>query len=288
MDFLKFKQIRIENTNRCNNRCIMCPREKHTRKMGVMSLFDLEFILNQMPLFQNELHLHGYGEPLLDNNFLGKINLTNKIVPKAKIIFFTTLGVNLRNDFFEKLSKQNIDTIVVSMYGFDSESYKKIHRTDNFDLAFNNLKKLVKIRRKSINHFNVKVLISEFEKNIPNSKKNAQEEFLRWFFLEDIDMQVNKSIHNYGLGRNYNAPGKNEICSIVWGNRKNILQITWDLNVIPCCYDFNSDIIWGNLKQQTIDQIFQSKKYLDFISSHKKNDLGKYLPCLNCERCFLP
>ena len=38
--------IRIETTNACGYRCVFCPREKMTRKIGSMSENDFSLVLN--------------------------------------------------------------------------------------------------------------------------------------------------------------------------------------------------------------------------------------------------
>ena len=78
-----FEQIRIENTNRCGYKCVMCPRDKHTRKQGLMPTKDFELVLDHIGSFEGELHLHGFGEALLDKNLPDKVRLAKKKMPKA-------------------------------------------------------------------------------------------------------------------------------------------------------------------------------------------------------------
>ncbi len=54
---LNFSQIRIENTNLCTYKCLMCPREKMKRKKGIMSFDNFKYILDSYDSFEKELHL---------------------------------------------------------------------------------------------------------------------------------------------------------------------------------------------------------------------------------------
>ena len=107
-------------------------------------------------------------------------------------------------------------------------------------------------------------------------------------WLKDVGVKrINQHvIHNYGGGRSYNDAGTQGVCSVVWGFRKRVLQITWDLDVIPCCFDSNSSVKFGNLQDSSLTEIYSNNIYQDFIEDHKKNTLEKYPVCDKCERCF--
>ena len=109
-------------------------------------------------------------------------------------------------------------------------------------------------------------------------------------WLDHLDVKVfrEREMHNYGGGREYNTPGTYTPCSVVWGFRRRVLQITWDLFVIPCCFDFNAEIKLGNLRTQSLEEIFSSLPYTNFIEDHIANRLEAYPVCVKCERCYRP
>ena len=137
-----FKQIRIENTNRCGYRCVMCPRDKHTRKQGVMSLEDFALVLSRIGLFEGEVHLHGFGESLLDRALPAKVRLCKEKMPKALVGNYTTLGVPHPDSYFFDLIDSGIDVLLVSCYGYTRETYQAIHRRDAFEVVKKTLKPL--------------------------------------------------------------------------------------------------------------------------------------------------
>ena len=53
-----FQEVHIENTNSCGYKCVMCPRESHTRRIGFMSTDDFAFLLERTAPFQGIFHLH--------------------------------------------------------------------------------------------------------------------------------------------------------------------------------------------------------------------------------------
>jgi hypothetical protein len=58
-----------------------------------------------------------------------------------------------------------------------------------------------------------------------------------------------------------------------------VLQITWDLDVIPCCFDSNASIVLGNLRHQSLEEVFQGSTYRDFIAAHMVQSLDPYPAC---------
>ena len=70
-------EILIENTNCCNAQCVMCPRETLTRKRGFMAFGLFEKIIKEVAVARRKpvVHLHGFGEPLLDESLPERIVL---------------------------------------------------------------------------------------------------------------------------------------------------------------------------------------------------------------------
>jgi radical SAM protein with 4Fe4S-binding SPASM domain len=281
-----FEEIHIENTNSCGYRCVMCPRDLHTRKIGFMTPEDFSVILDRINLFKGLFHLHGFGEPLLDRKLSLKVELLKKKFPSASTLIFSTLGVKLKENCFQKLAEAGLDDLVISFYGFSKESYQKIHGFDGFDLAKKNLQLLSNVM-KLPGHFiraYIKIPAETFSSTLPIASSSDKKAFCLW--AEDLGFEIREwsYVHNYGDGRNYNTPKEDKICPVIQGKRKNILNITWNLDVIPCCYDFNATIRFGNLREATLEKIFSSKQYFDFVLAHKLNNLSRYSPCLNCEK----
>lgn len=285
---LNFKEIRIENTNHCGYFCTMCPREKHTRKKGIMPLEDFTSLIHQFENYTGQIHFHGYGEPLLDPNLVEKVRLARKHHPQSTLLFFTTLGVRVKERFFKDLADAGLNRLIISCYGYNKPSYKKEHGVDTFSKVQSNLNQLFLERKTSKSPFQT-VLIGPDPQKITSFISNLQlKAFIHW--IEDLGISYNTKMpeHNFGSGRDYNTPANKGVCSIAWGYRKTILQITWDLKVIPCCLDFNASTIFGDLRTQTLTEIFSSAPYRTFIQSHQNNTLTSYLSCKNCERDFSP
>jgi len=285
----KFFEIRIENTNACGYRCVMCPREKQTRKIGFMPLADFKLILNKLETNQGDLHLHGYGEPLLDENLSEKIALV-KEHSLFKTFIISTLGVEMSDDTLEGILKSGLDTLMVSFYGFTEESYESVHRVNKLELAKKNLRTLGRLKKEKGYPTRIIVKIAAptafgpFKMISSVQRENeAMYALIQEIKTLGLELGALHHLHNYGDGRLYNMPDQ-KLCPVIHGRRSQILNVTWDLNVIPCCFDFNSSIIFGNLRTQTLEEIFAGPAYQSFRAAHLNQTLENYPVCQNCEK----
>jgi MoaA/NifB/PqqE/SkfB family radical SAM enzyme len=285
MSIPQFQEIHVENTNSCGYKCVMCPRESQTRRIGFMSLDDFSLVLDRIGSFRGVFHLHGFGEPLLDRGLIPKIGELKAQSPHSSALIFSTLGVRVSEDYFDKLIDAGLDQLVISLYGFTEEDYKKVHGYNGFELVKRNLQLLSQAMHRSQKFIaTIKIPSQAISSTLPISEPPEKRVFCRW--AKDLGFKMGEwaYVHNYSDGRHYNAPDTERTCPVINGNRKNILNITWDLNVIPCCFDFNATIPFGNLRTQTLQEIFSSPEYLAFIIAHQTGGLAAYLVCQNCEK----
>lgn len=283
-----FDEIRIENTNHCSFKCFFCPREELTRAMGFMTLPDLTRILCILPDFRGLVDLHGFGEPLLDRLLIEKVALIKEKWPLAKTRIYSTLGIKYSDANFDKLFRAGLDRIEVSLYGVDREAYLANHGVDKFDLAKANLLLICNIIK--MNRYETSIALRDFPVHDEVKQSPADYDTMLNFRQWVVDIGVSeiktRALHNFGEGRKYNIAADDGMCSIVWGYRRRVLQVTWNMDVIPCCFDFDASIKFGNLRDSTIEEIFSSAEYSKFIQAHKDNNLDNYSACRNCERCF--
>lgn len=282
----QFLEIHIENTNSCGYKCVMCPRDQQTRKIGFMSVEDFSFLLGRLGPFEGNFHLHGFGEPLLDRQLGKKITLLKEKFPSCGAQIFSTLGVKVKEEAFAELADAGLNSLGISLYGFTQEAYKGIHGYDGFALVKRNLQLLSEAMRRPNASLSATVKIPgrAVVSTLPIADSGERAAFCSW--IQELGFKIKEwsYVHNYGDGRNYNAPNQEKMCPVINGMRKNILNITWDLNVIPCCYDFNATIRFGNLRENTLEEIFSSPEYFRFVLAHKMNDLSAYPVCQNCEK----
>ena len=79
--------VRIETTNACNARCIICPHGDIRRPIRHMDDDLFTRIVDECAACGcREVHLHNFGEPLLDKRLEDRVRYAkNKGLPKVKI-----------------------------------------------------------------------------------------------------------------------------------------------------------------------------------------------------------
>lgn len=283
---LVFEEVRIENTNRCGYKCFFCPRDLHTREQGFMPIEDLELVLDRVGEHDGRVDLHGFGEPLLDRQLADKVALVCSRWPRSEPRIYSTLGARAKPEELERLVVAGLRQVEVSFYGFDAETYRQVHAVNGFEMAKRNLEVFCRLQEKYPESFDV--VVRAFPTH-PEIKAPGSEEEVAAFraWLEDLGVETvrERALHNYGNGRSYNRVDTAIPCSVAWGFRRRVLQVTWNLWVIPCCFDFNAEIRFGNLREQTLEEILRGPAYERFIADHLADRLEAYPICEGCERC---
>jgi len=277
------KQVWIENTNHCNATCVMCPRELLTRSKKIMS-FDLyERLINEISQYNHlveRVHMHNFGEPLLDKRLAEKVKLAKD--HGIKHVYFVTNASLLNANNAKNLIQSGLDEFKISFYGVNESSYNSIMVDLDFNTTLKNVKNFFELR-KNLKANKPKVILQL----IPQALNDANLE-KKWtnLFKEYLDDEIGDilnyyELHNYGEGRDYVERGSHDIrnvCHWPW----DVMVILQDGSVTACCMDFDGKIILGNVNEQSIYDIWHSEKYRKIRSDFKKLNYSDYEPCQKC------
>lgn len=278
---LKNTEVRIEPTNLCNYNCIMCPREKHTRKKGIMSMDLYNNIVKQVvTMGAKKITLTNFGEPFIDPTLEEKIYIATKNNLKTYVITNASL-LSEPSKFEEGISKiesaikNGLGELRLSFYGNNKDEYEKTMKGGNFEQTLKNIELLNDLKQKyktiEISHF-----MLDFDGNTAVTK------------CPDIIQRVADYYeiwkpHNFGDGRNYRKDSNvgKQTCG---RPQSGPMQINWSGIVVPCCYDYNESIVLGDASKQTLEEILKSDIYESLRESHIKNDYTKFSYCNNCDQ----
>ena len=271
----KFTQIRLESSNICGYNCFMCPQKKMTRQTGTMSMDDLNYVLDCFDYIKYELgmHVHGFGEALLCEDLPERFKLITTRKPNFAPNIITTLGYKKSKRWLESLFVNGLAKVFVSLYGYDRETYRSVHGVDRFDLVKENLEFIACLKNQY--RFDLIVQLDAFGEKYPfpkgyTSKKlhKIKADFTKYLHGLGITEIIGERLHNFGDGfDNLSKTTKTVPCSACWGNRRQHISILWNLDVCPCCCDYNGSVFWGNLRNNTLEEIYQSPQRLSFIKS---------------------
>ncbi len=276
---LAHPEVRYEVTNRCNAKCIMCPRDKHDRIQGIMQQDYYEKSVDEVSMLGAEkVVLTGFGEPLLDKNLEKKIAYLSE---KGILSYFITNASGLTRTRAQSLLDAGLDEIRISFYGMKPESYNLIMQGLNFDRTKQKIVDFLELRESHSNKAKIQLSYLEMNEN-----KNETEDFIGyWERLVDA-IEVWRP-HNFGDGRNYRerANGENQLKKETCGRPENgPLQIQWNGEVIPCCYDYNNAIVLGNAFRQDVLEVLNSFKYRLLRYAHELESFDIFPYCNQCDQ----
>ena len=117
----------------------------------------------------------------------------------------------------------------------------------------------------------------------PNQLDQGIDEFvLKSFTTWDGSAQEINDFSSF-LVDNEERRGKHNrpACNLPW--RK--MTVTWDGDVVPCCYDYNKKFVLGNIREQSLEEIWNGPMMQalrqEFNSNHVTNAL-----CKNCSALY--
>lgn len=267
--------VEIELTNACNTKCEFCPREKMTKKIGFMSDELFKKIIDECVKEKiKEINLTGYGETFLDPKLIERIKYL-----KSKFNPILTVATNcslLNPELNKELIKSGLDEIRVSIYSTDQKEYKKDQKFD-LNNILNNLKDLQEQKRKS-NSLTPFIIICFLKGWHPKKLVEYKEKIKNYVDKIEPDM----TLHNFIYGRNYNKVEKTNF-RIPCDRPFKTVFIKWDGDVIPCPYDFDGVMVLGNVKNNAIREVINSKPYKEFCQKLRKRKYNEMQYCNICD-----
>lgn len=258
-------EIRIELTNACQAKCIMCPREQMTRKVGFMKTELYQKIIdNAFDLGIKNVSLEHFGESFLDPHL------------KERILYAKSKGMYVMTITNGMLLKDNIETaclldkLRISISG-NEKNYEKIQLGLNYDSVVSGIRLLLDQNPRPF----VELSCVELDEN----KNDINDWIERWG--DKVDKISVWKPHNWISGRSYRSISGNNLKTC--GRPKNgPIQVQWDGKVVPCTFDFNSTLVMGNLKDNSIESIMNNELFQNLIKDHESGNFPK--TCLMCDQ----
>lgn len=273
---LKSEQITIETTNLCPAHCIMCPREFYTQKPGIMDFGLFKKIIDDAAQSGvKTIDSCGFGEPLADPLLFKRCQYIREKMPDAKIYISSNCFL-LTPDKYDDVIRY-IDTLKISFYGITKETFEKVHRGSvKFEKSLSNILGLLdKTKDLKKKPYTVGLLI------LVDENKHEMKDWIS-FWQPKLDEVYVWTPHNYGGAKKYRKVDKTQqkTCGRPLVGPP---YVHVDGMVGMCCFDFNAKLIIGDIKKQTLDEIFHSEPYLKLKKAHETGNFKGYL-CENCDQ----
>lgn len=255
-----FNRIYIEITNICNLNCEFCPHTK--REKTFMTKEEFEEIIKKIKDYTNHIYLHVKGEPLMHKDIDSILKISNKYNLNVNI----TTNARLLKEKLDIINKNKIRQINISLHSFDNlDEIKDLLKViDNIEdtyisLRLWNNKDNSKILSFLEQHYNKKIELAE-----------------KRFTLTD-KVYLDKDILFSWPDINENIITTNGTCK----GAKKQLAILVDGTIVPCCLDNDGIINLGNIFDNSMEEVLNSKRYKDIVKGFNNNKLVEEL----CQKC---
>lgn len=277
---LRHPEVRYEVTDHCNAICIMCPREQHenARPHGIMDLEKYKRSIDEVvSLGAKKIVLTGFGEPLIDRTLEQKIAYAKS---KELNTYIITNGSLVTRARAKSLIDAGLDEMRVSYYGMSPETYNVVMERLDFTVATNNLLGFLEERASR------GLKKPKLELSYLVMKENERDvEAFRAFWEPRADAIEMWKPHNFGDGRSYRERHETLELKTSCGRPENgPLQIQWNGEVIPCCYDYNNRIVLGNAFEQPVLDILNGTKYRYLRWAHRTKNFRLFPYCDQCDQ----
>ena len=271
-------EVRYEVTDHCNASCIMCPRDKHehAREHGIMDQEKYERSIDEVvALGAKKVVLTGFGEPLLDKRLEKKIAYARG---KGLSTYFITNGSALTPARSRRLIEAGLSEMRVSFYGMRPETYNAVMQGLDFEKTKGNILEFLRIRDEMRGHTRVQISYLELKENESDTAA----------FREYWEPKVNAieiwKPHNFGDGRDYRTRLDDSVKATCGRPENGPLQIQWNGEVIPCCYDYNNQVILGNAFETPVLELLNGPKYRLLRYAHRMKKFGIFPYCDQCDQ----
>lgn len=273
--------VDIGTTNLCNAACIMCPHSK-LKKMGTMDMNLYKKIIDNCARLNIKIiTLSFFGEPFLDKKIIEKIKYAKG---KGMSVGFYSNASLLTEKLAKEIIEAKLDNITISFDGATKETYEKIRKNLKFEATKKNVLGLINTRKK-LNKKNPKInlVLVELEEN----KKEIKQFYQYWKGKVDSINIINmrnwaNDIQKEGTKESFhfNKKIKRKPCALIWLK----MVVDWNGEVVLCCDDWNHSTIIGNLKNQTIEEVWKGERLRKIREAHLRGEFYKVPLCAGCNK----
>ncbi len=240
----------------CNRACSFCPVSDKSFYKNVYQGIDYELytkVIKELEIlsYSGTILYSAFSEPLLNKQVFELIKSTKALLKDANLEIVTNGDVILKNErVLNKLFESGLDTLLISVYDGkkEFEEFKNLIRR-------NNVKDNVILRRRYYDGSNYGIIFSNRGGLVDTTE-----------FVEKADEPTPQA--KLPLMRTCYYP---------------FYQMVIDFNgdVLMCAHDWKKELVLGNVKDQSILDIWKSRK-MNFAQTRLSNEERTFKPCSNC------
>ncbi len=285
--------VSIEPTTACNLRCPECPSglRSFTRPTGRIERNIYEKIINQLSQTTTYLTLYFQGEPYLNPSLMQMINYASL---RNMYVTTSTNGHFLSEEMVQKTIESGLNRLIISIDGLDQETYESYRKEGSLQEVIAGTERMIKKKREL--RSSTPMIIWQFLVVRPNEHQvNDVKSLAKAMGVDKVAFKTaqvydfecgndliptNEKYSRYRQDHDGRFYLKNKIENHCWRMWSSAV-ITWDGQVLACCFDKDADHPMGNLDLQSFKDIWNSHSYADF-RKQLLTDRSQVEMCKNC------
>ena len=278
------KKVQIEVTNICNARCSMCPLKDMKRKTGYMDFELFKKIIDETSQHKlRRLILHIMGEPLLHPKIFEMVAYIKKKNPNQPVEFSTNASLLTRENS-KKLIESGLDIINLSIDAISKKTYEKIRIGLDYETTMKNIYSFLELLGQSKS----KKLLAKIQLiKLPENESEWDQFKEKWQKFAAGKNYIDLYIKEMGDWGGYLKKGKrkNRGCSlkVCCGAPFDSLDIFWNGDISFCCLDYDGQLVVGDVKEQSLQEIWHGAKINQIRKRFIKNNYKGMPLCSTCE-----
>ena len=285
--------ISIEPTTSCNLRCPECPSglRSFSRPTGMLDRLFFEKTIDELSKHLLYLVFYFQGEPYLNPSFLDMVQYAS-----SKNIY-TATSTNahyLDDENARRTVESGLDRLIISIDGTTQDVYHQYRVGGSLEKVLEGTRNIMKwkraLRSKTPHTIFQFLVVRPNEHQVPEinqlaRKMEVDEVAFKTAQVYDYEngndlIPVNGKYSRYRQKSDGKWSIKNPLLDHCWKMWHSCV-LTWDGNVVPCCFDKDASHTLGSLKEKTFKEIWFGEKYVEFrkqlLTSRSKIDI-----CTNC------
>ena len=268
--------IQIEPTLACNVDCITCCRSKGTRPVGSMDFFLFQKIIDDAARTGvRRVLLFVFGEPLLHPLI---IEMIRYIKTRGLAFHLTTNGELLDRSMGEALLRAGVtsaDYVTFSILGFSAAVHEQVMVGINHDRVLANVHQFVQSRK--LLGINGPVIETVFYA-IPENRHELVPFLDYWGKIADHAIDGGNALEAF-IDQQQAKKCQTRTCITLWER----MVVLWNGDVSMCGMDLDGKWLVGNLRDQSIREVWQSEALRHIRELHKEGGFDQISLCKFCD-----
>jgi radical SAM protein with 4Fe4S-binding SPASM domain len=273
-------RVAIEPASACNLECPMCPTPNKNRKNGIMQPELFRRLVDEIAAHGvSRMFLHLWGEPLIHPHISELIGYASQHASIQETVMSTNVTL-LNADRTEKLLESGLSYLVLSLDGASAPTYEKLRLGARFEPVMANVANFLE-RRATLGHGpRVVFQIIEMKQTVDEiaTFRNRWAPLLREGDEISVKQYNNWSDHSGALPSR-GIPFRTPCLSFLW----DFLAVTWDGTVLPCCFDCEGSLPLGDVRTQTLAEVWRGSRLQKMREDHLALDFDKHPLCAGCD-----